>query len=232
MSAAEYERLAIYWTPAPESALGRFGAAWFGEGGAPERFGLPPELWECAVRSPARYRLHATLKAPFRPADNATPASLGRALDEFCAVRRAPIAGPLRFLRFDSFLGLAPEPPRAEVEWLAAECVTAFDHFRAPPDEADRARRSELGPREAGLFEAFGYPWVLSDFAFHITLAGPLEPAELDRIERALAPHLEGIIGAPLVIDALTLLGDPGGGRRLDILSRHSFLPRGQAANT
>ena len=46
-------RYAIYYTPPPETALARFGAAWF----ARDAPGLD---------APRRYGFHGTLKVPFR----------------------------------------------------------------------------------------------------------------------------------------------------------------------
>jgi hypothetical protein len=238
---ARFERFAIYWLPAPESALAAFGRAWFGEDGAPrDTFGLYDELATRAIRAPSRYRLHATLKAPFRPAAGATATDIGAALDAFCARRRAAIAGPLQFTQFARYLALTPSCASAELDWLAAECVTAFDRFRAPLTAEDWAARGELDGHEAALMEAFGYPYVLSRFAFHVSLAGPLEKAGLDAVEQALAPVLAEAICGDLVIGSLTLLGDPGGGAPFQPISRHRLMPRRaamsadalQAANT
>ena len=45
-----FQRFAIYWTPAPETAMAEFGALWFG---GFETFGLPPELAARAIKAPA-----------------------------------------------------------------------------------------------------------------------------------------------------------------------------------
>lgn len=220
-------RYAIYWTPELDSALARFGAVWFGENGAQETFGLSPDLTRRAVQSPARYTLHATLKAPFRLRGGRLPADLVAALEAFCARRRAVRAGPLQLARFRRYLALVPQPPLAELDWLAAEIATAFDGFRAPLDDAERARRGGgLTHAQAALFETFGYPHVLSAFEFHLTLAGPLDAPDLDAVARALTPALGDITAAPLTVESLTLLADPGCGARFEALSRHRLLPR------
>lgn len=230
-----YHRYAIYWTPELCSALAAFGAAWFGDGDCQRHtFGLPDGLADRAIRAPARYRLHATLKAPFRPAEGVTASDIGHAIASFCAKRRAMHGPRLKITRFSRYLSLVLGGPSADVDWLAAECVTAFDCFRSPLNDADRATRGPLCGKEAALFEAFGYPYVLSAFEFHISLAGPLEPHELDAVENALAPALADVLVEPLTIESLTLLGDPGGGAQFHILSRHNFMRRrpAQAANT
>src|SRR5215472_17843115 len=81
-----FQRYAIYWTPEPGSDFAAFGDRWFGPAG--ETFGLGPSLAARAVKNPSRYRLHATLKAPFRLCEGARVNHLQDALQAFCAARR------------------------------------------------------------------------------------------------------------------------------------------------
>ncbi len=113
----------------------------------------------------------------------------------------------------------------ADIDWLAAECVTHFDRFRAPLNEEDRNRREidAMSAREAAFLEEFGYPYVLSDFRFHISLAGPLESADLGEVSKALAPRLAPFLVEPLSIEDLTLLGEPLGGGVFQPISRRRF---------
>ena len=218
-----FQRYAIYWTPPPETAMAEFGALWFG---GFETFGLAPELAARATRAPAVYGLHATFKAPFPLDDDATPEALRDALDDFCANRRAPSGGGLILGHHQRYLTLMLSENQADTEWLAAECVTHFDHFRAPPDEEDDTRRRELDslsqPEEAFLKE-FGYPYVLSAFRFHISLAGPLESAELDEVANALEPRLVPFLNETFEIKDLSLLGEPRSGDVFEVISRHGF---------
>jgi hypothetical protein len=217
-----FQRYAIYWTPPPETPMGKFGALWFG---GFETCGLAPDLFARATQSPAIYGLHATLKAPFRLRDDVRPEALQDALDEFCARRRAPVGGRLALGCLPRYLTLMFADKETDIEWLAAECVTHFDRFRAPLNEEDRNRREieDMTAREAAFLEEFGYPYVLSAFRFHITLAGPLEGAELDEAAKALEPHLAPFMVEPLSIEDLTLLGEPLGGGVFQPMSRHRF---------
>ena len=70
--------------------------------------------------------------------------------------------------------------------------------------------------------EEFGYPYVLSAFQFHVTLAGPLGDAELNAVAAALQPHLAPFLTATAVVDGLTLLGERDSGL-FEIVSRHPF---------
>jgi hypothetical protein len=218
-----FQRYAIYWTPWPGSDFARFGERWFGP--AAEVFGLAPELAARAKAAPARYGLHATLKAPFRLRPDVTVEDVQRALDDFCAVRRAPWGGPLRLAQFQDYLGLVLSAQTAAIDWLAAECVTRFDRFRAPLDKGDRDRRADAGltAEERTMLETFGYPYVLSTFRFHISLAGALSRAELNEVSAALAPHLVPFMSESFRIGDLSLLGEPLGGGVFALISRHRF---------
>jgi hypothetical protein len=222
--AGRFQRYAIYWTPEPGSDFAFFGERWFEPAGG-ETFGLAPSLAARAVKSPARYRLHATLKAPFRLRKGASAGDLQDALDSFCASRRGPSGGALAPAIFQNYLGLVLSAQTADIDWLAAECVTHFDRFRAPLNGADRDRRAEasFSPAEHAFFESFGYPYVLSAFRFHVSLAGPLPGTELNDVSAALAPRLAPFMDAPFRIDSLSLLGEPHGGGVFEPVSRHPF---------
>jgi len=223
-----YQRYAIYWTPEPGTGFAAFGERLFGAGG--DTFGLPEGLKARAIEAPARYRLHATLKAPFRLGDGVSVAGLQADLDRFCSRRRVPSGGALRLAQFQRYLGLVLSRDAAAIDWLAEECVTHFDRFRAPFDESDRERRDldRHTETERGLTESFGYPYVLSAFRFHISLAGPLSRPELNEVSAALEPEVAPFMREPFRIESLSLLGEPEGGGVFELLSRHRFgyIPR------
>lgn len=227
-----FERYAIYWAPPASSELAYFGRAWLGvdaERGAftPSRnhFGLDEAVSAKAVTSPARYTLHATMKAPFRLADERSEQELAGALADFCAKRRRVTSGPLQMVSFDRYLALIPAQPLADLEWLAAECVTHFDRFRAALNDNDRARRvSGLTASQTAQFEAFGYPHIFNDFKFHITLAGPLDPPDLARVHTALSRPCAAFTQDPFTLRDLCLFGDPGGSAPFRLIERFAFM--------
>jgi hypothetical protein len=222
------QRYAIYWAPQTDSPLAAFGRQWLGsdpERGAAvaerETYGLDADLIERATVAPRRYGLHATMKAPFRPAPGVSAAMLNEALAAFCAPRRQVRTGPLRLARFVHWLALVPTAPLADLEWLASECVVHFDRYRAPLDANDRARRQGISdPLRQSYFEQFGYPDVLTAFTFHITLAGPIPEPELDRVEAALQPAVTRFTEAPFLLPDLCCFGDPGGGALFRLCGR------------
>lgn len=224
-----FARYAVYWTPGP-GALADFGAAWLGwdpqQGRAvphPDLPGLPGPVAEL-TEEPRRYGLHATLKPPFRLAPGRTAAGLDRAVAALAA-RLAPARVPegLALGSLGGFLALLPAGDGAALDALAAEAVAALDAFRAEPEPAELARRRALPltPRQEALLARWGYPYVMEDFRFHVTLTGRLAPLAAERTAAALAPVLAPLLPRPFVLDALSLLGEDAGGR-FHLIARHA----------
>lgn len=213
-------RYALYFTPAHGSALERLGASILGydayTGEAVPRSGLSDlerEGLDAVTAEPRRYGFHATLKAPFRLAQGCSGGELGEAVQALAGSRAPVPVGRLQPVLLGRFVALVPAASSAELGRLAAECVTALDPFRASLSPAERRRResARLTPRQARLLERWGYPYVLEEFRFHMTLTGPLPPDAregwLGRLSSAFAPIARGEVS----IDALTLLRqEPG----------------------
>lgn len=209
-------RHALYFVPAPETELARLGADWLGcprgdlpPGPAPEVPGIASERVLALTAAARRYGFHATLKAPFRLAAGRTEADLRAELTRFAATT-APVLWdcPVIARRRDNFV-LAPQPPRApELDHLAARIVRAFEPFRAPPTEADLARRhaEALSLREERLLARWGYPHVMAAFRFHMTLTAPVtDPVEQAALAAALDHHFAPVLARPVRIDRIAL---------------------------
>ena len=93
-------RYAVYLAPPPESALWRFGSDVIGRDAASGQqrpgfaaAGFDAEAWRDMTSEPRRYGFHATIKAPFRLADDASLSDLSAALAALAraeALRRRP----------------------------------------------------------------------------------------------------------------------------------------------
>ena len=95
-TADSYERYAIYWAPEATSPLWRFACDWLGTEPDSGRTvasralcGLEAATLDRVVAEPARYGVHATLKAPFRLAAGRSRAELVGRLQAFAGRRRA-----------------------------------------------------------------------------------------------------------------------------------------------
>ena len=180
---ADYPRYAIYHAPAPGSDLDRFGAHLLGYDaycGADLPFPndiirMAPD-WRDMTKDPRKYGFHATLKAPMSLASGKTEPELLAACEAFAGKPRAipvitPVVGSI-----SGFIAVLPAAPSPELERLAEDCTREFDSFRALLTAEDRARRnpSDLTPKQREYLDRWGYPYVMEEFRFHMTLTGPL----------------------------------------------------------
>lgn len=220
-------RYAIYFAPAAGTALWRFGCSILGYDAAASRevprigdwSGFPAA--DTAFGEPARYGFHATLKAPFVLAGGMAEAALVAAVGNLARRWQPFVAGRLAVTVLDRFLALTPANAGSELERLAADCVCQLDPFRAPLSQADRERRHRAGltPRQAGLLERWGYPYVLEEFQFHMTLAGPLDAGLLAAARRIIA-GLYAPIDRDLTIDGIAIFKQEDRASRFRIMER------------
>lgn len=231
-------RYALFYAPPPGAALAEFGARWLGRdlhGGAvpalPALAGASVEQWRRAVAAPRRYGFHATLKPPFRLAAGCDEPALLDALEGFCRARGPAPVGKLALRVLSGFLVLAPletgEPdPVAE---LASDCVREFEPFRAPPTAAEIARRrpERLTAAEMTNLERWGYPYVMADFRFHLTLTGRLDEAGRARFGVEIGRMAGPAIAEPVEIAAICLCGQESPESDFRVLRR---FPLGRAA--
>lgn len=212
-------RYALYYAPASGSELDRFGAHWLGwdvEAATPcaqiEVPGLSPETVAQATAEPRKYGFHGTLKPPFHLAEGYSEDDLRAALSAFCA-RRRPFALPAWKLTWlGSFAALTPSAPCPALHALANACVEEFDPFRAPPapGELERRRARGLSPRQDAALLRWGYPYVMEDFRFHLTLSGPIHDALLrETLSAALAPLTAPFCKESSTLDGIALYVQP-----------------------
>jgi Protein of unknown function (DUF1045) len=206
------QRFAIYFVPAADSALYRFGASVLGYdcyGGRDVDFLAGADAgWRDKVQAARVYGFHATLKPPFRLRAGVERTDVEAALGRFAASRTAIAAGRLEVRAVGAFIALALAAPPPAVNELAADCVSIFDSARAPMDERERARRltPNLTVRQKAHLDRWGYPYVFEDFRFHMTLSGPLDEADRDRALAWLREKFAAVEGAQhLAIDRLVI---------------------------
>jgi hypothetical protein len=214
--ADEAPRYAVYFMPAADSDLYRFGSAVLQYDGYTGRPVAPPDecaadadAWRKATEEPRRYGFHATLKAPFYLAPSCTEAQLVSAFQSFAALgRKAAVVEP-EIATLSGFTALVPLQANPAVESLAADCTTIFDAFRAPMSARERARRltSGLNPSQVANLDRWGYPYLFADYRFHMTLTGRIEAGRREPTVATLRRAFERMCGAkPIAIDRLALV--------------------------
>ncbi len=215
-----YRRYAIYFAPRPGTELAVFGAHWFA-GGA-NVAGLSDAELGAIVEQPARYGFHGTLKAPFRLNEGCSADDLFHAVDVL-AGRQSLVRLPVFVLkRLGGFFALVPSAPCPELDLLARNCVAAFDGFRAPLSEEERARRLKAGlnARQEELLERWGYPYVLDQFRFHLTLTSALDDGTAETVEPVLHKLTADVLEQAVAVEDICVFGDPGGGEPFELIRR------------
>jgi hypothetical protein len=175
-------RVALYYAPAIDDPLHEAGSTWLGrdaETNAPRGQPALPDL--AAITSEARgYGFHATLKAPMRLADGVTWDRFVAEVEAMAACIRPFDLPRLSVQDLNGYMALRDAEPSAALQGFADICVAAVDHLRAPPTEAElaRRRRKPLPPVQDALLMRWGYIYVFGEFMFHMTLSRRLTAEE------------------------------------------------------
>ncbi|MCW5258101.1 DUF1045 domain-containing protein [Verminephrobacter aporrectodeae subsp. tuberculatae] len=224
-ASATAHRYAVYFAPRPGSPGWLAGSRWLGRCAATRQAMPQPEIDGVAAAdlhrltaAPRRYGWHATLKAPFALAPGIDRAALHQAVQALARSLRPFDLPPLEVARMDDFLALLPmpvPPANAAIDALAAACVTQLQPLAAPLSDADlaRRRRAALTPRQDELLQRWGYPFVLGEFRFHLSLTGSLRQA--DRQTQALLQDAARAFFRKLPaqpFDGLALFAEPAPG--------------------
>jgi putative phosphonate metabolism protein len=223
---AAYPRYAIYHAPESGSALDRFGAGLLGYDAyrgidVPFPPGIDVPDWRELTQDPRKYGFHATLKAPIALAPGKTEAELIAACASFAAAPRViPRIKPV-VDSIEGFIAIVPAAASAELQSLAADCVRAFDPFRAPLTEEDRARRNpaRLTPRQCDYLDRWGYPYVFEEFRFHMTLTGRLDAGRRPQLVEMLRERFRQIGVSHLSIDRIAIFRQDDPARRFRIIA-------------
>lgn len=230
-----FPRYAIYYMSAPGSDLDRFGAQLLGydafSGG---QLPIPGDVlqlvpgWRDLTCDPRKYGFHATLKAPLPLAQGTAEAELLTACETFASTSRPiPVIRPV-VDSISDFIAVVPAKSSIELERLAADCVREFDSFRAPLTPADRERRnpSALTSRQREHLDRWGYPYVMEDFRFHMTLTGRLDAVRREPILAMLRDRFSAIGLTTLAIDRIAVLRQNNAASRFQVLNHWKLRSR------
>jgi hypothetical protein len=209
-----FRRYAIYVTP--DGPLGRHGAAWLGWDMAKASPVPHPDVQGVDIakitKRPRKYGFHGTIKPPMVLANGAAAEDLSAAATSLVSHLAPVTLAGLNVSRIGGFLALTAIGETGTLASMAANVVKGLDAFRAPATSEELARRRNrpLSPSQERNLSEWGYPYVMDDFQFHITLTAPLNDAEA--ITPIVSRHFAPVLPAPYVIDHLTLAGEDSDG--------------------
>lgn len=223
MGVFNMERWAVYYAPPTDSLLWEIGCRWIGRDaesgylhGAPP--GIAAELWKSVVTTPSTYGLHATLKPPMTLAQGKDSPAFLHAVEQLAQATPQFSAPPLALSWLADFLVLKPERDCPQLSALAASCVKDLDQFRKPQTreipETATARQKMLNRR-------WGYPFVLDEFRFHITLTSGLGAEQRAVVEPAVKEFFKPVLtDEPLPIHEICVFHQPGEAQAFELKAR------------
>lgn len=220
---AEPYRAAVYYAPEGRDPLWRRGCAWLGRDPESGEALAQPEIAGLAARTsdPRRYGLHATLKPPMQ-LRSGYAALLEDAAVLAAGTRRFALP-PLRVAELGRFIALVTDRASPELAALADACVTRLDAHRVAEIPAQQAKRGE-GRSEAQrqMIARWGYPYVLDEWRFHITLSNGFEGNDL---AAAAAAYFADVLALPRAVESLAVFVQPAPEAPFELARRLPLAP-------
>jgi putative phosphonate metabolism protein len=199
-------RYALYLVPPRSSLLWETGCRWLGrdpETGLqltqPDVPGYQAQHIGQLTRSPRQYGFHATLKAPFILAEGVDQKQLMAQVAQLVRSLPSFVLPMLQVDTISGFVALRPAGVDTQLMALEQRCLTTLDALRAPLDASERKRRhaAALTAHQKDLLERWGYPFVLDEYRFHMTLTQRLD----DQDTALLLPWLRKLFAPALAAD-------------------------------
>ncbi|UXS33025.1 DUF1045 domain-containing protein [Agrobacterium tumefaciens] len=220
-------RYAIYFSPAKDHPLTEAASRWLGRDAFSGTLHDDHDSYAEMTEEPRRYGFHATLKAPFELAEKYSEADLITALEDFAASQSAFDVPRIVVGALGPFFALVPDRIHQPLQDFAAEIVDHFDRFRAPLSETDIARRRPqmLTESQRQNLSLWGYPHVMDDFRFHMTLTGRIDEGDQPAMHEILTAKFAEFTDQPLHISGLALFIEETRGAPFTV---HRWHPLGQ----
>lgn len=226
-------RYAVYFAPAPQSAWWQAGSQWLGRCAAgnavlamPAVKGISEDEWQSARAAPRRYGWHATLKAPFKLAQDTSVNLLATTLSTLAQSMQAFDMSPMQVVLMDDFLALVPQVESEKANTVAAKCVIELQSLAAKLSESELKRRRQAGlsAEQDAMLLRWGYPFVLEHYRLHFSLTGSLKNFSQHQIESLLAAAQDWFALLPTCrFDSLALFVEPAPGADF-MLQEHFYL--------
>ncbi|WP_316961442.1 DUF1045 domain-containing protein [Agrobacterium tumefaciens] len=219
-------RYAIYFSPAKDHPLTEAASRWLGRDAFSGTLHDDHSAFADVTAEPRRYGFHATLKAPFELSQKYSEADLLSAFDDFAANQSAFDIPRVVVDALGPFFALVPDRTYQPLQDFAAEIVDHFDRFRAPLSESDIARRrpQSLTESQRQNLSLWGYPYVMDDFRFHMTLTGRVNDSEATGLRDILTSEFSEFTDRPLSVSGIALFAEETRGAPFAV---HRWLPLG-----
>ena len=224
------ERYAVYFVPPHDSALAAFGRSWLGydiETGEPVEHsafkGIAPTRLKALTSGPRPYGFHGTIKPPFELAPTVSLDGLLTAT-RICAASSTPAdIPPLEVVTIGKFVALSPIKSSLKLEGLATNFVRALEGFRRHQTDKEMARyrQNKLTVHQEQMVDHWGYPFVLEEFRFHMTLSDRIDDED-ERADVLAAAHAacEDLLGQSVPVKEVAVCMQPSARDAMRVIQR------------
>jgi len=223
------DRYAIYFVPSADEEYYQRISQWLGysihTGRPVSQTELSPTLQPFTgfTRHARMYGCHATLKPPFRLKPNLKEKQLVKIFKHFSRLFPPIQCSGLQIENIGRFVALTLTDECPRLHELATDCVQTFDLFRddLTPAEFNKRQPERLSPNQLLMLKQWGYPFVIDEFRFHITLSDPLPESSLAACKKALIDDLSPIPSRPFILDSISLCYQPAPSKPFITLETH-----------
>jgi putative phosphonate metabolism protein len=206
-------RVALYYAPSSDDPLFAAGATWLGRDPVSDAPSPQPDVpgLEEVTAEPRLYGFHATLKPPMRLAHGRQWFDVVQVASELAASLAPFELPPLAVMDLHGFLALRETVACPPLQALADACVERLDPLRAPPSEAElaRRRRGRLSAEQDAMLVRWGYPYVFGTWFFHMTLTRRLSATEKAAYQPAAEAYFARALTAPRRVADICLFTQP-----------------------
>lgn len=202
----ELFRAAVYYAPAAGDALWARGCEWLGRDAETGEIFKPVLHGLAALTSePRRYGFHATLKPPMQLAHGFE--HFLHDVSDICSGLKSCALPNLRVQKIGTFIALVTSEPSNALQMIADEFVIRLDRHRVPETQAAQAKRAsgKTAEQQENVVR-FGYPYVLKDWQFHMTLSNSLERNDLTE---AAQHYFDDVCVLPRIVDHVAVFVQP-----------------------
>ncbi len=200
----KYSRYAIYYAPPKESNLEEFGRYWFGWDPLNAKlinnkqrinylngFGIKNlKNIDKNVLIAKKYGFHGTLIPPFRLNKNYSTNLLFKKTEDIAKKFKKFKFYKFKLKKINNFYAFVQNKKNNNINKLSNRLVRELFKFRSPltKKEIDRRNPSKLSKLQLNILYKWGYPYLMSEFSFHMTLASEVTGNklyfELKKIEK------------------------------------------------
>ena len=200
----KYSRYAIYYAPPKGSSLEEFGRYWFGWDPVNaklinnkhrinylSRFGIKNLInIDKNVLIAKKYGFHGTLIPPFKLNKNYSTNTLFKKTEEIAKKFKRFKFYKFKLKKINDFYAFVQNKKNNNINKLSNRLVRELYKFRSPltKKEIDKRNPSKLSKLQLNILYKWGYPYLMSEFNFHMTLASEVTGNklyfELKKIEK------------------------------------------------